>query len=45
MNIFEIMKTFPADEACLEYLEDIRWHGNLFVLTAEVLKSLGKTSW
>ena len=30
MNTFDIVKSFPTDEACLEYLREIRCHGHPF---------------
>ena len=27
MNLIEIMERFPTQEACIEHLEQIRWHG------------------
>ena len=27
MNLIEVMARFPSQEACIEHLEQIRWHG------------------
>ena len=28
MDLIEIMETFPTQEACITYLERLRWHGS-----------------
>lgn len=27
MDILEVFKTFPTQESCIEYLEQVRWKG------------------
>ena len=28
-SLFELMKTFTSEEKCVEYLEYVRWNGNV----------------
>lgn len=28
-SLFELMKTFSSEEKCIEYLEGVRWGGNV----------------